>query len=305
MNGYCGNIRISTAVFLFSAGWLFQPAPLSAADSIVPAGMTVTVSKATRTCFTDTFRVTGVLVPREEVLVRPETEGSQISQILVDDGANVTKGQILARLVPPDLQATASTQTRPTTTVQAPVDGVVIVGRSSIIGAMASERGEPLFRILVRGEMELLADVPAKYMLKLASNQSARVEVIGAGEFPGRVRTISPQTDPTTQLGQAYIFVGRDQKLHVGAFARAVIDGERSCGPTVPISAVLYASDGAVVQVVRDNRIETRRVRVGLLSNQNAEIREGLVENDLVVSRAGAFLREGDPVKPLLAQAAK
>ena len=162
-----------------------------------------------------------------------------------------------------------------------------------------------VFRILVRGEMELLADVPAKYMLKLASNQSARVEVIGAGEFPGRVRTISPQTDPTTQLGQAYIFVGRDQKLHVGAFARAVIDGERSCGPTVPISAVLYASDGAVVQVVRDNRIETRRVRVGLLSNQNAEIREGLVENDLVVSRAGAFLREGDPVKPLLAQAAK
>ena len=125
-------------------------------------------------------------------------------------------------------------------------------------------------------------------------------DVIGAGEFNGRLRTISPQTDPMTQLGQAQIFVGRDPKLHVGAFARATIDAGQSCGPTIPISAVLYASDGAVVQVVRDDRIETRRVRVGLLSSQNAEIREGLNESDLVVSRAGAFLREGDPVKPLL-----
>jgi len=292
--------RLFFLAVLVLGGTCGLPHSLLAAEPDGPRGMTVTVTKAKRTCFTDTFRITGTLVPQEEILVRPDTEGSQISQVLVEDGASVTKGQILARLAPPDMQTTASSQSRPTTTVQAPVDGVAIVGRGTIIGAMASERGEPLFRIIVRGEMEMLAEVPAKRMLSLAPNQSVRVDVIGAGEFNGRLRTISPQTDPMTQLGQAQIFVGRDPKLHVGAFARATIDAGQSCGPTIPISAVLYASDGAVVQVVRDDRIETRRVRVGLLSSQNAEIREGLNESDLVVSRAGAFLREGDPVKPLL-----
>ena len=81
--------------------------------------------------------------------------------------------------------------------------------------------------------------------------------------------------------------------------ARAIVDVGRSCGATIPLSAVLYGPEGAVVQVVRDERVETRRVRVGLLSGGDAEIREGLNEGDLVVSRAGAFLREGDRVRPI------
>jgi multidrug efflux pump subunit AcrA (membrane-fusion protein) len=71
------------------------------------------------------------------------------------------------------------------------------------------------------------------------------------------------------------------------------------------LSAVLYGPEGAVVQVVRDDRIETRRVRVGLLSGGKAEIREGLSEGDQVVARAGTFLREGDRVRPMPEQASR
>jgi HlyD family secretion protein len=53
-----------------------------------------------------------------------------------------------------------------------------------------------------------------------------------------------------------------------------------------------------VVQVVKHGRIETRRVEIGLMSGGNLEIREGLSEGDDVVVRAGALLREGDPVRP-------
>jgi hypothetical protein len=62
----------------------------------------------------------------------------------------------------------------------------------------------------------------------------------------------------------------------------------------------LYGPGGAVVQVVRDGRIETRGVSVGLLAAGQAEIREGLSEGDMVVARAGAFVREGDRVRPVL-----
>jgi hypothetical protein len=66
---------------------------------------------------------------------------------------------------------------------------------------------------------------------------------------------------------------------------------------------VLYGSAGTVVQVVRHARIETKRVQVGLMSGGQVEIREGLNEGDIVVARAGAILREGDPVRPVTAEA--
>ena len=55
------------------------------------------------------------------------------------------------------------------------------------------------------------------------------------------------------------------------------------------------------MQTVRDGRIETRRVSVGLLAAGQAEIREGLSEGDMVVARAGAFVRDGDRVRPVTA----
>jgi hypothetical protein len=89
--------------------------------------------------------------------------------------------------------------------------------------------------------------------------------------------------------------------LRIGAFGRATIDLGRSCSPTVPLSAVLYGSDGTVVQVVRDNRVETRTVTVGLIQTGQAEITEGLNEGDVVVTRAGAFLKDGDRVRAVTA----
>jgi multidrug efflux pump subunit AcrA (membrane-fusion protein) len=58
-----------------------------------------------------------------------------------------------------------------------------------------------------------------------------------------------------------------------------------------------------VVQVIRRNRVETKRVEVGLMSGGNIEVRDGLNEGDVVVARAGALLREGDPVRPVMASA--
>ena len=61
-----------------------------------------------------------------------------------------------------------------------------------------------------------------------------------------------------------------------------------------------------MVQVIRRNRVETKRVETGLMSGGNIEVREGLNEGDIVVARAGALLREGDPVRPVMAaEAAK
>jgi len=47
-------------------------------------------------------------------------------------------------------------------------------------------------------------------------------------------------------------------------------------------------------------------VETGLMSGGMVEIRgEGIAEGDIVVARAGALLREGDPVRPVTAEAEK
>ena len=131
--------------------------------------------------------------------------------------------------------------------------------------------------------------------------QSARVDVAGLCEIAGTVRLVSPEVDKATRLGRVRIYLGDNPGLRVGA--RGTIQTATSRGLAVPASAVLYAPDGPSVQVVRDHRVETRPVKIGLAVGALAEVREGLSEGDLVVSRAGTFLRDGDAVRPLLGKA--
>jgi HlyD family secretion protein len=51
--------------------------------------------------------------------------------------------------------------------------------------------------------------------------------------------------------------------------------------------------------VVRDGRVEARRVEAGIVEGATVEIRDGLAEGETVVARAAAFLRPGDRVRPL------
>jgi len=295
--GYAADVRCAPMVVAAVAGLLVaQPCQSFGAEKAgAYHGAAVTVVRAKRSCFADTISVSGMLVPREEVSVRPEREGLQISQVLVDAGETVTSGQVLARLVPPDTQPSSSQAVQ----VQAPVAGIILKVDATI-GTTASAKAAPLFQIIARGEFELLGELPAKHLSKLSAGQTAKINVAGASEVAGRIRSIAATVNGGTQLGQVRIFMGSDTRLRVGAFGRGQIVIAQSCNVAIPLSAVLYSQDTAVVAVVRNDRVETKQVVVGHLAEGDAEIREGLAEGDLVVAKAGAFFREGDRVRPFL-----
>ncbi|MFZ0494951.1 MAG: efflux RND transporter periplasmic adaptor subunit [Methylocella sp.] len=254
------------------------------------------MTKAKKTCFDDMTEITGVLVPKHEVQVRPDREGLQISKVLVEAGAKVNVGQALAQLANPEAQQGSGDPV----SVQAPVAG--IIGKASaVIGTMASARAEPLFQIIAGGELELSAQISTKSLSGLSSGLPAKIKVVGVGELPGRVRFVSKTVDSTTQLGEVRVSISFDERLKAGMFGRAIINsGQRCDRVAVPLSALLYGQEGSVVQVVHDERIESRIVTTGLQSEGNVEIRQGIVEGDMVVARAGAFLRDGDRVKPVV-----
>jgi multidrug efflux pump subunit AcrA (membrane-fusion protein) len=268
--------------------------PARAADDEAPAkGAAVTVLKAAKACFANIVEVSGTVIPREENQVRPERMGLKVPEVMVDAGDSVTAGQVLARLTLPEGGQIA---------VQAPVGGVISASTASV-GAMASAKGEALFSIIARGEFDLVGMVPTRDIQKLAVNQTARIKVIGAGEVDGKVRRLSTTVEPNSQLGQVFIGVTTNHKLLVNSSGRAQIKTGQSCGIAVPLTAILYGNAGTVVQVVKRQRVETRRVETGLMSAGQVEIRDGIAEGDIVVARAGALLREGDPVRPVMVAA--
>jgi multidrug efflux pump subunit AcrA (membrane-fusion protein) len=269
--------------------------PAEAADTQPnPAGMAVSVAKARRVCFSDTLQLTGRLVAREEVPVRPDAEGLRVTQILVEDGDKVTAGQVLARL------GRTEGLPGPTTPVQvtAPAAGIVL---SQAPPSPRAARPEPLFRIIVNGEIEADIEAPSVSLPRISVGQAAEVDIAGVGPVAGRVRAIAPEVDAATQLGHVRIGFKTESVLHVGSFAKATIERGRTCGPSIPLTAILYGAEGAVVQIVRTGRVQTQPVRVGLLAGEDAEVREGLALGDIVVRRAGSFLREGDVVRQVFA----
>jgi len=286
-------------VVALAGGWYWiehRPRP---EEKDTPSNALVIVAKATNACFSDLVRVTGFIVPRREAVVGVDQEGSKVTELFVREGDMVTDNQELARLTPPPPQPGGGA--RPASgaaiSLRAPAAGLVTEVRT-VVGAPASPQAGPMFRISVNNEIELDAEVPGFHVLKLNPGATARISRDNAPDLVGRVRLVSPQIDRTNQLGHVRISLTNNPSLKIGMFARANIDAKRSCGVAIPRTAI----DHLTVQVVKGNTVETRRVRVGLVSDTSIEILEGLDVGEIVVADAGTSLHDGDQIKTTFAE---
>jgi multidrug efflux pump subunit AcrA (membrane-fusion protein) len=280
-------------------GWYWFEHRSRPEEKDTPSNALVIVTKSTNACFSDLVRVTGFVVPRREAVVGVDQEGSKVSEVLVREGDMVTDNQELVRLTPPPAQSGGQSSGRPAppTSLRAPAAGLVTEVRT-IAGAPASPQAGPMLRISVNNEIELDAEVPSVHLLKLNPGATVRISRDNSPDLVGRVRQISPQIDRTTQLGHVRISLTNNPTLKVGTFARANIDAKRSCGVAVPRTAI----DHLTVQVVKGNTVETRRVRVGLVSDTSIEILDGLDVGETVVADAGSSLHDGDQIKTMFAE---
>ena len=284
---WLGNLPRALAVAALLGGATIPP--LHAAEGTNGNGVSVSVVKAKHACFSDMIRVTGFVVPRQEAVVNVDTEGSKVTDLLVHEGDVVTANQELAKLTPPP-----AGHARHPHTIRAPPAGL-ITKVHTMVGAPASPQAEPMFRMAIGNVLEFDVEVPGIHMPKLNPGATARIVRDGQPDLAGRIRLINPQIDQRTQLGHVRVALTGSAPLRVGLFARVNIDAKRSCGVSIPRSAV----DHSTIQVVTGDTIETRRVRVGLNSDTSVEILEGLKVDELVVADAGTSLHDGDRVKPI------
>ena len=289
---------LAVVVFLFlGAGWYWFERRSHPAEKETEANALVVVAKAANACFSDLVRVTGFVVPRREAVVGADQEGSKVADVMVREGEMVTENQELARLTPPLAQPAANSPARASISLRAPAAGL-LTQVNTIIGAPASPQSGPMFRIAVNNEVDLDAEVPAVHMMKLSPGATVRISRDSGPDLVGRVRLVMPQIDRNTQLGHVRITLAGSPAIKIGMFAQASIDAKRSCGVAVPRTAI----DHLTVQVVKDSIVETRRVRVGLVSDTSTEILEGLEVGEIVVADAGSSLHDGDRIKTTFAE---
>lgn len=190
------------------------------------------------------------------------------------------------------------------TEIKAPTAGVVS-RKNARVGATAASAGEPLFRIIRDGEIELEGEVPEVQVIRLVTGAPARIAVDATRTVEGRVRRVYPEVDRATRLGKVRITLPKNERLRIGAFARGTVEIARRAGVAVPLSAVVYDAEGATALAVVGDKVEARRIRTGLSAESYIEITEGVAAGDFVVARAGSFLRAGDAVRPVVADASQ
>ncbi|RJE85713.1 efflux RND transporter periplasmic adaptor subunit [Paracoccus onubensis] len=325
----------------------------SAVERAIPA---ITVSVAETSEVQARVPVVGTLTAREEVQVHSQVTGHEITEILVEAGDRVEKGQPLARLSRDTLeaqlaqadagyqQAEAALKQAATalkraqslrasnnasqaalddavaaeanaqaglaqaeaarrlarldldrTEIVAPVTGQ-IVERNATLGTMSGGT-EPLFTLIADGAIEMSAEVIETALQSLQPGAPAQISVAGLGQVSGEVRLIPASVDPVTRLGKMRIALDDVPGLRRGLFASGWVITAKREAVTIPATAVLSDDDGDRVQVVKDGVVQSRQVRAGLLWDGRREIIEGVAADEQVITRSGAFFRDGDSVK--------
>lgn len=186
------------------------------------------------------------------------------------------------------------------TDVKSPVAGL-IAARNAKVGAIASGAGQPMFTVIRDGEIELVADISETDILRMRVGQKAEVKVAGgAATLDGSVRLISPVIDPQTRLGAVHIAIDDDQGARAGMYASAEIIISEARGVALPLSAVTTDKRGTTTRLVTDNVVKQVKIETGIQDGAFIEIKDGLSQGDVVVAKAGAFVRDGDRINPVL-----
>lgn len=185
------------------------------------------------------------------------------------------------------------------TEVVAPVAGEIVV-RNALVGGIASAQADPMFAIIRDNELELRADFAERFMLKVQPGQKVLMHGVGQPDtLTGTVRLVEPAIALASRLGQARVTIDDPTLVRTGMFMDAeVLVAERET-LSVPVTAVGASDSGATLMRVTDGRVERVPVELGIRDGAFLEVLSGVAAGDLVVTKAAAFVRDGDRINPV------
>jgi RND family efflux transporter MFP subunit len=192
--------------------------------------------------------------------------------------------------------------------VKAPFDGV-ITARNTDIGALINAgnggTSQELFRIAASQRLRLFVNVPEVSSRSAVPGVSADLIL---AEFPGRkfhgklVRTADAMDAATRTLLTEIDVDNSSGELRPGSYAEVHMSLPGGRALMVPVSSVLFRSEGLRVGVVRTGKtgvttVEVVPVTVGKDFGNELEITSGITESDLIIENAPDSLTSGTVVR--------
>ncbi len=185
------------------------------------------------------------------------------------------------------------------TEVVAPVAGQV-VERNALVGSIATASGDPMFVIVRDNALELRAQVAERFVGKVMSGQGVVMQGVGQPTaLTGKVRLVAPSIELTSRLGEVRIAIDQSDLVRSGMFLDAHILAAERETLSVPVSAIATGTEGVAVMRVVDGLVERVPVELGIREGGYVEILSGVAAGDLVVTKAAAFVRDGDKINPV------
>lgn len=190
--------------------------------------------------------------------------------------------------------------------VRSPIDGVVLERREQ--GDRWLAAGSPLLLLGNLEQLEVVADVLTQDALRLDLGSEVLLEpASGLPEISGKVKQIEPAG--FTKLSSLGVeqqrvkvivdFAGPHERIGVAYRLHArFLTGSKKDALIVPRFSVLQAPDRSFyVLKIEGGRLKQRTVMLGLKSDLEMEVVEGVNESDVLVARPDATMRGGAKVK--------
>jgi RND family efflux transporter MFP subunit len=187
--------------------------------------------------------------------------------------------------------------------VYAPFDGV-ITARSTDIGALieANSSGKELFHISAINKLRVFISVPEDYEQAAKNGSPATLTL---NEFPGRTfpgtivrnansidlasRTLLVEVDVDNPTGE--LLPGAYVSVHLK------FSGTSANALTIPVTTVLFRSEGMRAAVVRNGKAELVPITIGRDFGDTLEVLAGLRPDESLILNPPDSLISGTPVK--------
>jgi HlyD family secretion protein len=183
--------------------------------------------------------------------------------------------------------------------IRSPIAGTVT--KRSINDGETVDPATPVFEVIDSSSLDLVANLPAEFLgrVKTGNLATLKVEPIPDKEFSGGVVQVAPSVDPQTNTVAVRVRLANPNgELKAGLYANAHIAVEiHQNALVVPETALVVEGDETFVFVPQGEKVEKRKVTVGIRDNGRAEITEGLKDNERVVTQGAFGLGDGTKIK--------
>ncbi len=184
-------------------------------------------------------------------------------------------------------------------TIHAPFAGFVVKEHTQV--GQWVEKGGPIVTLADLGGIEVVVEVPERYVPRLAlgGRTSVLVDALNPEGFQGVIAAIIPVGDAASRSFPVKVAIDNpDNRIKGGMLCRVSLAiGEPNSVLAVPKDAVVNEGNRHLLYVVRDGAAQPLSVQLGDASDSMIEIKGQIQPGMQVVTRGNERLRPGQPVK--------